>query len=129
VTRLRTQSTFPLEVLPLNMFRLAAALAAWLPVLASAQPPAPAASTTEAPASSLTYRSAFQDLPLGVEETVGDWRKANADVGQFPRGHADLLRWEEQQGLAAPAVPASGAVPGKTPAPSGGQGPNIRSLR
>jgi hypothetical protein len=111
------------------MFRLAAALTAWLPALAFAQSPAPAASMSEAPASSLTYRSAFQDLPLGVEETVGDWRKANADVGQFPRGHADLLRWEEQQGLAAPAVPASGAVPGKTPAPSGGQGPNIRSLR
>jgi hypothetical protein len=106
------------------MFRLAAALAAWLPVLAFAQSPAPApaVSTPAAPASSLTYRSAFQDLPLGVEEAAGDWKKANAAVGQFPRGHADLLRWEQQQGLAAPAVPASGAVPGKTPAPPGGQG-------
>ena len=29
------------------------------------------------------------------------WRDANAAVGQFPRGHADLLKWEQQQ---APAV-------------------------
>ena len=34
----------------------------------------------------------------------------------FARGHADLLRWEEQQGLAAPQTPASAAVPGKAPA-------------
>ena len=35
------------------------------------------------------------------------WREANAAVGQFPRGHADLLKWEQQQApAAAPAVPA-----------------------
>lgn len=101
----------------MNIFR-AAALAAWLPVLALAQATAPAASTSGASVSepSLTYRSAFQDLPLGVEESATDWKKANAEVGRFTRGHADLLRWEEQQGLAAPQTPASAAVPGKAPA-------------
>ena len=35
------------------------------------------------------------------------WRDANAAVGQFPRGHADLLKWEQQQApAAAPVAPA-----------------------
>lgn len=35
------------------------------------------------------------------------WRDANAAVGQFPRGHADLLKWEQQQvQAAAPVAPA-----------------------
>lgn len=36
------------------------------------------------------------------------WRDANAAVGQFPRGHADLLKWEQQQApAAAPVTPAA----------------------
>lgn len=36
------------------------------------------------------------------------WRDANAAVGQFPRGHADLLKWEQQQApAAAPVAPAA----------------------
>jgi hypothetical protein len=35
------------------------------------------------------------------------WRDANAAVGQFPRGHADLLKWEQQQApVTAPVAPA-----------------------
>lgn len=34
-----------------------------------------------------------------------DWRDANDTVGRFPRGHVDLLRWEQQQGKPAEAAP------------------------
>ena len=27
----------------------------------------------------------------------GDWKAANAAVAQFPRGHADVLKWEKAQ--------------------------------
>jgi hypothetical protein len=37
-----------------------------------------------------------------VEQTSLDWKKANADVGQFKRGHADLLKWEQEQAKARP---------------------------
>lgn len=57
-----------------------------------------------------TYRSVFQDTPTGIEQEAIDWKKANAEVGQFPRGHIDLLKWEERQPAAAPArAPASAA--------------------
>ncbi len=45
----------------------------------------------------LIYRSVFADLPQGVEATALDWKAANAQVGQFKRGHADLLKWELEQ--------------------------------
>lgn len=37
-----------------------------------------------------------------------DWRKANEAVGAFPRGHADVLRWEQAR-PPAPAVTDSPA--------------------
>jgi hypothetical protein len=69
---------------------LAAASAAWaLPPVAD-----PAAAT-----------AALQHRPLpasgGVETTSMEWRDANAAVGAFPRGHADLLRWEAAQSAQA----------------------------
>lgn len=43
-------------------------------------------------------------------DAVQDWRQANEAVGQFPRGHADVLRWESTQPPAAskdqPTAPA-----------------------
>ena len=58
------------------------------------------------------YRSAFAGVPTGVEQTRVDWKKANADVGQFKRGHADLLKWEREQAKAAQL--ASGSTPAPT---------------
>lgn len=87
---------------------LAAALA--VPFAASAADP----SDPAAPVPPTEYRSAFSGLPTGVEEQSLDWKKANADVAQFPRGHIDLLKWEEAQGRprAAPADrPATPAAP------------------
>ncbi|MDD2729630.1 TolC family protein [Malikia sp.] len=35
------------------------------------------------------------------------WRQANESVGQFQRGHADLLKWEQGQAPVAAQVPAA----------------------
>jgi hypothetical protein len=43
------------------------------------------------------YRSVFVDTPTGVETEDLDWKKANAEVGQFKRGHVDILQWEAKQ--------------------------------
>jgi hypothetical protein len=41
------------------------------------------------------YRSTLADLPRGVEDTRMDWRRSNDAVGQFKRGHIDLLKLEQ----------------------------------
>ncbi len=46
------------------------------------------------PVPSVLYRSVFADTPAGVEAEQVDWKKANAEVGQFKRGHVDVLKWE-----------------------------------
>lgn len=38
--------------------------------------------------------SAQQSQPAPVEQGSIDWRKANDEVSQFKRGHADVLKWE-----------------------------------
>jgi hypothetical protein len=43
------------------------------------------------------YRSVFVDTPTGVETEEVDWSKANADVGQFKRGHVDILQLENRK--------------------------------
>jgi len=75
------------------------------------QPTAQAASA-DTPVPPVLYRSAFAGVPAGVEQTSVDWKKANADVGQFKRGHADLLKWEQEQAKAA--QPASSSTPAPT---------------
>lgn len=92
---------------------LAAALA--VPFAASAADPSDPAIPVAPPA----YRSAFADLPTGVEEQTLDWKKANADVAQFPRGHIDLLKWEEAQGRPRAAPPERPAAPAAPAAPRG----------
>jgi len=42
-----------------------------------------------------------------------DWRQANDTVGAFPRGHADVLRWEQAQ------PPATNPEPAPAPAATG----------
>jgi hypothetical protein len=61
------------------------------------------------------YRSAFQGLPTGLADDPLDWKKANADVAQFPRGHGDWLEWEKQHG--AGAAPPAGPAPIDGPVP------------
>jgi hypothetical protein len=43
------------------------------------------------------YRSSWDKLPRGIEDTRLDWRSSNDAVGQFKRGHIDLLRLEQPQ--------------------------------
>lgn len=58
------------------------------------------------------YRSVFADTPTGVESAAVPWRKANDDVGQFQRGHMDVIKWEAKNpGLSAPPVEAAPVVP------------------
>ena len=67
-----------------------------LPVMAGAQSHNAKAATPRP-----VYQSAFADLPTFDPERPTadkkDWRKANEDVTQFPRGHVDILKWEEAQ--------------------------------
>jgi hypothetical protein len=101
------------------------------PILAAALLAVPLAATTAEPADPaaavprVEYRSVFQGTPRGVEEETLDWKKANADVAGFPRGHIDLLKWEESQAgasapAATPAQPAA-SVPARPQAPRGHQ--------
>ena len=101
---------------------LLAALA--LPAVAGARPaqaapypqldpqPTAQAASADTPVQPALFRSAFTGVPAGVEQTRVDWKKANADVGQFKRGHADLLKWEQEQAKAA--QPASASTPAPT---------------
>ena len=85
---------------------LAALLAAPAAALAGA------AADPAAPARAPAYRSVFDGARTGVEEQTVDGREANDAVAQFPRGHIDLLKWEQAQdreGAARPApAPAAG---------------------
>ena len=68
----------------------------------------------------VVYQSVFNQSPTGVETKSADWKKANAEVGQFKRGHVDILKWEESQAKdkpgGKPAIPSE-AAPAKA-APS-----------
>ncbi len=67
----------------------------------------------------VVYQSVFNESPTGVETKSVDWKKANAEVGQFKRGHADILKWEENQLKDKPgAKPAIKSEVAPTKAPS-----------
>jgi hypothetical protein len=80
-----------------------------LPLYAAAQTSVPSLSTNAANPNAnvpaVVYRSVFKETSLGVEKDSADWRKANDDVGQFLRGHVDILKWEEQQSDKAMKAP------------------------
>ncbi len=60
----------------------------------------------------VVYQSVFNTSPTGVETKSVDWKKANAEVGQFKRGHVDILKWEESQLKDKPAAkPSQSAAP------------------
>ena len=96
---------------------LAAALAALAAATAAAgAPDSPDAADPQTPVPRMAYRSVFQDTPTGVEPEALDWKKANAEVGQFPRGHIDLLKWEERHGATSSPAPAPAGAPHTAPA-------------
>jgi hypothetical protein len=65
--------------------------------------PALQAASPQAQVPLANYQSALRGLPQGVESQSTDWRSANDAVGQFKRGHIDLLKLEN----APPAQPRS----------------------
>lgn len=54
--------------------------------------------------------AAAPDLPASIDEAVRRWQAANRAVAEFPRGHIDLLRWEQQQTPAAKTAPNHAAL-------------------
>ncbi len=97
--------------------RVASACLGMVYFLAGAAHGQPVATTLPEPARTLqisdpgtvvpavSYRSVVADLPRGVEQGSGDWKAANSTVGQFKRGHIDLLQWEKSQKLKPKAQP------------------------
>lgn len=93
---------------------LALAVLAWpaMNLAQSAPEKTTAAADPAAPAPALHYQSALVYSPRGVAQGADDWAAANARVGQFARGHADILKAEQAQGQPAkPDAPAPGAQP------------------
>lgn len=83
------------------------------PLPAGANPGASDVGNPASPVPPARYRSVFADTPTGVEQGSVDWKKANADVGQFRNGFVDILQWESaQEALKNPgAAPAPAAAP------------------
>ncbi len=80
-----------------------------LPWLATAQVADPSDPAAVVPA--VGYRSVFTDTPTGVETENADWKKANTEVGQFRRGHVDILKWEAEQEARRKSARPSGSKP------------------
>ncbi|QNP48465.1 hypothetical protein [Diaphorobacter aerolatus] len=81
-------------------------LAVGITMTANAQTPTRAASVTDAnaPTRELTH-DALKPSGHIVKKRPDDWRAANKAVAEFPRGHADVLRWEEAQGQGQAQTP------------------------
>lgn len=57
------------------------------------------------PVPTVLYRSVFTDTPKGVETDTLEWKAANSEVGQFARGHIDILKWEAAQAKSEASKP------------------------
>lgn len=90
---------------------LVLALLAW-PALSPAQSAperhqaALAAADPDAAVPTPRYRSVLAHTPRGVVQDSANWQHANAQVGQYRRGHSDILRAEQTDApRPAPARP------------------------
>ena len=87
------------------LLRQTARLGLLTPLIALAQSPAflQDAANPEAPGAPLVHPG-MAPLPLGNSTPAPNaWREAHQAVAAFPRGHADILAWE-QQSAASPAL-------------------------
>ncbi len=70
----------------------------------------------------VVYQSVFNQSPTGVETKSVDWKRANAEVGQFKRGHVDILKWDESQAndkpTSKPSMPSEAAPTKAAPSPA-----------
>ena len=87
-----------LVFLALATAMLGTALSASAADAAQPAPARPAVFDPVAPTAPLHH----QALPASgsIVDPSGDWKAANAAVARFPRGHADLIRWEKARAAA-----------------------------
>lgn len=105
----------PDPLFPVLSPRRLVCLALWVPALSLAQSPAPAADAANpsAPTAPLVHQGLRPQPALEAAATPTDWRTTHEAVAAFPRGHADIVRWEARQGTAsAPAPTGSAAATG-----------------
>jgi len=87
-----------------------ALLALFAPLLGAAQTvqqQAAAAATADVPVPVVVYRPLEPAGASVLVQEVQDWKAANATVGQYPRGHRDIVKWEKAQ----PPSPAAATPP------------------
>ncbi len=71
---------------------------------------AAAAATADAPVPAIVYQPLEPAGASALVQEGQDWKAANAAVGQYPRGHRDIVKWEKAQPPApAAAMPAQEA--------------------
>lgn len=88
------------------MYKQPALLALLWPAVTLAQgvpQQAAQAATPDAPVPALTYQSMPAVGTSALVRELDDWKSANATVGQYRRGHHDIVKWERAQ--AAPPSP------------------------
>jgi hypothetical protein len=93
----------------------ALAILAWstLSPAQTAPPPTTAAVDPAAGVAPMRYHSAFDTLPRGVEADAVSWKAANDAVGQFPRGHRDVYKWEKTHDQPPMTSPPDMAAPAR----------------
>ncbi|MCZ8220208.1 MAG: hypothetical protein O9337_12385 [Acidovorax sp.] len=67
--------------------------------------------------------TALAELPTGH-----GWQDAHHAVGQFPRGHADIVAWEKQQGAAPTPPPPSSHTHGGGDKAAAGAAPEPKPM-
>ncbi|MBP3982280.1 MULTISPECIES: hypothetical protein [unclassified Acidovorax] len=103
--------------------RHAACLALLTPLIALAQAPDSMrdAANPDAPGAPLVHLG-MTPMPLGNDApSPNAWREAHDAVAAFPRGHADILAWEQQSAAKPPLAPTS-APPSTGSPPHSGHG-------
>ena len=79
------------------------------PALGPSQPlpqQAAAAATADVPVPAVAYQPLEPAGASLLVQQMQDWKAANATVGQYPRGHMDIIKWEKAQSpTPAAAIP------------------------
>ncbi len=86
-----------------------ALLALLWPVLGLAQgvpQQAAAAAAPDAPVPAVPYQPMPAAGASALVRELDDWKRVNAAVAEFPRGHRDIVRWERAQPRPATPEPA-----------------------
>lgn len=108
-----------MKTIPLIL--LGCALPLYAAAQAEAQAPGPADPAAAVPP--LAYRSVFPPAQGAALAAPGDWRRLNAEVGQFQNGHIDIIKWEARHATATgPVPPAAPSAAASAPGHKHGQG-------